>query len=174
MRMHWQLVGSVTAAIVITVPAQAKVYLSVEEAQKALFPGVTMTAAPVQLSDEQKNKIEQASGVTVRNRELRLWRAGDDGFFILDEVLGKHEYITYAVALTKDGAVRGVEILEYRESYGFEIRDAGWRQQLVGKTSAAPLKLNKDIKNISGATLSCRHITDGVKRLLATFDAAIK
>ena len=66
------------------------------------------------------------------------------------------------------GAVLGVEIMDYRETYGYEVRDAKWRQQFTGKTAAAPLKLDADIKNISGATLSSRHITDGVKRLLAT------
>jgi len=133
-----------------------------------------MTPLPIRLTDEQKKSIEKASGVTVRNQEQQVWRAGDQGFFILDEVIGKHEYITYAVALTADGAVRGIEIMVYRESYGSEIRDESWRTQFVGKTSAAPFKLNRDIKNIGGATLSCRHITDGVKRLLAFYDVALK
>ena len=45
---------------------------------------------------------------------------------------------------------------------------AAWRAQFVGKRADAPLKLGADIKNISGATLSSKHITDGVKRLLVT------
>ena len=49
-----------------------------------------------------------------------------------------------------------------------EIREALWRAQFIGKRHGAQLALTKDIQNISGATLSCRHITDGVKRLLAT------
>ena len=93
---------------------------------------------------------------------------------IIDQVLGKHEDITYAVALTGAGAVRAVEIMEYRETYGGEIRDEKWRRQFVGKTAAAPLKLDADIKNITGATLSCRHVTDGVKRLLETYEIALK
>lgn len=74
--------------------------------------------------------------------------------------------ITYAVALTAKGAVKQVEILEYNESYGGQVRDAAWRQQFVGKTLSSPVALNKDIKNISGATLSSKHVTDGVKRIL--------
>jgi Na+-translocating ferredoxin:NAD+ oxidoreductase RnfG subunit len=46
--------------------------------------------------------------------------------------------------------------------------------QFAGKTAADPLRLDGDIKNISGATLSCRHITDAVKRLLATYEVALK
>ena len=52
----------------------------------------------------------------------------------------------------------------YRETYGYEIRNDKWRAQFVGKNANSKLKLDDDIKNISGATLSCRHITDGVKR----------
>ena len=106
--------------------------------------------------------------------EQQVWRAADGSFFILDQVIGKHEYITYAVALNHDGSVRGIEIMEYRESYGYEVREADWRKQFVGKTPGAPLVLGQDIRNIGGATLSCRHITDGVKRLLALYDVALK
>jgi hypothetical protein len=52
--------------------------------------------------------------------------------------------------------------------------DLWLRKQFAGKTAAAPLKLERDIRNISGATLSCRHIADGVKRVLATRDVALK
>jgi Na+-transporting NADH:ubiquinone oxidoreductase subunit NqrC len=47
------------------------------------------------------------------------------------------------------------------------VRDPRWRAQFVGKRAGAPLSLDDDIQNISGATLSCRHVTEGVKRILA-------
>jgi Na+-transporting NADH:ubiquinone oxidoreductase subunit NqrC len=84
-------------------------------------------------------------------------------------VIGKHEFITYALALTPDGTIRGIEILDYRETYGGEIRNPNWRRQFVGKRSGSRLRLDEDIKNISGATLSSRHVTDGVRRLLAIY-----
>ena len=173
--MRWiPLSEAAVAALVITVPAHAAVYLTLEQAQQALLPGATLTYAPVRLSDEQKQAIEKKSGVNVRETEQKVWRAGDGSLFILDQVIGKHEYITYAVALNRDGSVRGIEIMEYKESYGYEVREADWRKQFIGKTSAAPLTLDNDIKNIGGATLSCRHVTDGVKRLLAFYDVALK
>ena len=173
--MRWiPLTEAAVAALVITVPAHAEVYLTLEQAQQALLPGAMLTYAPVRLSDEQKAAIEKKSGVNVRDMDQKVWRAGDGSLFIEDQVLGKHEYITYAVALNPDGSVRGIEIMEYRESYGYEVREADWRKQFVGKTSAAPLALDQDIKNIGGATLSCRHITDGVKRLLAFYDIVFK
>jgi Na+-transporting NADH:ubiquinone oxidoreductase subunit NqrC len=162
------------APIAIVVPAQATVYLTVEEAQQAIFPGESLAPANVHLSEEQRKAIEKASGVRVRNRDQRVWKVAGGGWLIVDEVLGKHEFITYALGLLADGSVKQVEIMEYRETYGYEIRNAAWRAQFVGKTSHAKLKLDDDIRNISGATLSCRHITDGVKRLLAFYDVALR
>lgn len=155
-------------------PGYAVTYLSVAQAEQAVFPGGRFTPADVQLSDSQRRAIEKASGVRVRNREQKVWKVAGGGWFIVDEVIGKHEFITYALGLNADGSVKQIEIMDYRETYGYEIREAGWRRQFVGKTSADQLKLDADIKNISGATLSCRHITDGVKRLLSFYDVVLK
>jgi Na+-translocating ferredoxin:NAD+ oxidoreductase RnfG subunit len=82
--------------------------------------------------------------------------------------------ITYAVGINANGTVKQIEILQYNESYGYEVRNASWRAQFVGKNSASPLQLNGDIKNISGATLSSKHVTDGVKRVLRMFESSLK
>jgi hypothetical protein len=149
-------------------------YLTVDQAQKAIFPGKSFVATPLKLTGAQRKAIEQASGVRVLRDEQQVWRVSGGGWFIVDQVVGKHEFITYAVGLTANGSVKQIEIMDYRETYGGQIRDQKWRDQFVGKTSRSTLKLDSDIKNISGATLSCRHITDGVKRLLAFYEIALK
>ena len=85
----------------------------------------------------------------------------------VDQVVGKHEFITFAMGVGSDGKVRGVEILEYKETYGGEVRRPDWRKQFKGKKLGEAFKLGGDIMNISGATLSCHSVTEGVKRLLA-------
>ena len=90
------------------------------------------------------------------------------GYFVVDRVIGKHEYITYAIGINANGTIKQIEIMQYNETFGYEVRNASWRAQFVGKGPGATLQLNADIKNISGATLSCKHITDGVKRILAS------
>lgn len=171
--MKWLPVTSSIIAIVAPA-AQANVYLTTEQAQQTIFPGSKATASPIKLTDEQRQVLKQKSGVNEPFKSDRVWRLPDGGFFIVDQVVGKHEMITYAVGLNADGSVRQVEIMEYNESYGYEIRDESWRRQFVGKTAASPLKLNNDIRNISGATLSCKHVTDGVKRVLVLYDTVLK
>jgi len=73
------------------------------------------------------------------------------------------------VSIDPGGRIRRVDILQYRESYGGEVRSPSWLAQFVGKTSTSPLKVGSDIRNISGATLSSLHVTEGVKRVLAAY-----
>ena len=89
------------------------------------------------------------------------------GRVLVDSVVGKFEQIDYAVALDAGGKVLAVEILAYREGHGGEVRLPAWRNQFVGKTAADPVRVGADIANISGATLSCTHVTEGVHRLVA-------
>lgn len=168
------------AAVVAAAPAalHATVYLSVEQAQQAMFPGARFVDRSISFTDAQRKVIARASATGDVPKSQHVWEArsgnGRAGWFIVDRVIGKHEYITYAVALTPDGTVKRVEILEYRETYGGEVRNPKWRQQFVGKHFGSQLKLGGDIQNISGATLSSRHITDGVRRLLATYQLLLR
>jgi len=165
---------AVPALVCGVAPVHAVTYLSVEQAQAAIFPGRMLTPADVKLTKEQRKAIEKASVVRVRNPDLKAWKVEGGGWFLLDEVIGKHEFITYAAGLTEDGAVKQIEVLDYRETYGGQVRDAKWRAQFTGKKHGAKLKLDDDIQNISGATLSSRHIADGVRRLLATYELVLK
>jgi hypothetical protein len=163
------------AAALLAPAAYATQYLSIEQAQQLIFPGASFAQPQtVKITDEQRREIELRTRVRELAREQRVWHAADGGFFIVDEVVGKHELITYAAGLNADGSVRQIEILDYRESYGYEVRTPAWRRQFVGKRAGDRLQLDDDIKNIGGATLSCRHITDGVRRLLALYEVALK
>src|SRR6516165_543067 len=130
--------------------AHAVQYLSIAQAQRRAFPGAT--------------------SFTVVQTD-RIWRAEAGGrvvgFFIFDRVIGKHLYIDYSVALDPSGRIRQVDILAYRESYGGEIRSPSWLAQFAGKTAGSPLQVGNDIRNISGATLSSHHVTEGVKRIMS-------
>ncbi len=173
MRSSFSFVALPVATLVAP-SAFAVQYLSVEQAQQAIFPGKKFAAAPVKLTTAQRSAIQKQTRVRVLHDDQQVWRVNGGGWFIVDEVVGKHDFITYAVGLNADGSVKQIEVMVYRETYGYEIRNDKWRAQFVGKTANSTLKLDDDIKNIGGATLSCRHITDGVKRLLAFYEVALR
>lgn len=168
----------IPAAAFVVAPAHATEYLTVEQAQKALFPEADRFApAPVLLTEDQRDAISDKAGVKQRWEKQDVWRAEKAGqplgWFVVDNVVGKHEFITYAAALLPEGKVKGVEIMVFKETHGDEVREASWRKTLEGKTLADPFKLDKDVPNISGATLSCRNVMMGVKRLLVLQQVAL-
>jgi Na+-translocating ferredoxin:NAD+ oxidoreductase RnfG subunit len=165
-----RIVLGLAVAVPIPYVAYAEIYLNESQAANVLFPGVSLKAGWVDLSPSEMKAVEKASGKKVTSSRVRIWRGPQGEALIIDHVLGKHEYITYAVAISPAREVKGVEILEYRENYGYQIRDEKWREQFTGKTIVSPIKLDKDIKNISGATLSCQHVTEGIRRVLHTYD----
>lgn len=154
----------------LTLNAFAEVYLTAEQAAAAIFPKTEFRKKTLELTEAQKIEIEK-KGLIVKSKNLNLLVSQKSGAVVfVDQVIGKHEQITYAVGISQDGKIKGVEILEYRESYGHQIRRENWRQQFVGKDKFDDLKLNQDIKNISGATLSSGHVTEGVRRILQTYE----
>lgn len=169
---------SLVPAAALVAPATAADYLTLTQAQAALFPGADgFEDHAVSLTPAQCKQIKALSGVAQRTDKQAVWKAEKGGallgWFLVDEVVGKHEFITYAAALSPDGRVLGVEIMSYRETHGGEVRDARWRRTFVGKTLHDPFKLDQDIPNISGATLSSRNVMNGVKRLLALQQVAL-
>jgi len=169
--MRVVLAASVFAAATAPSSAFAVDYLSAEQAAKLMFPDAdAFEARQVTLDAAQ---LQQLDAQGVRGRSAR-WpvsvakRGGATlGFVVSDEVIGKVELISYAVGIALDGSIKQVEILSYRESHGFEVRLPAWRKQFVGKGAASALRVGDDIANISGATLSCTHVTDGVRRIVA-------
>ena len=156
---------------VLVAPAYAVDYLTAAQAQLVLFPQATaFTDQTLHFSDEQRKLIKKRAGVRQRNETQAVWRAEKDGqllgWLLVDDVIGKHEFITYATAISPQGSVLGIEIMSYRETHGGEVQEADWRANFAGKTLQDPLKLGDDVPNISGATLSCRNVLDGVKRML--------
>lgn len=161
-------------ALLASAPCHAEVYFDVQQVQAALFPGVKLSPIPLLLSNEQMRDIAQRSGIGVSDPRPHVWQAENGGWLYIDRVIGKHDYITFALALNADGSVRKVEIMEYREGYGGQVRNERWRDQFIGKDAAHVPQAGGDIKNISGATLSCSHLTDGIRRLLVTHAIALQ
>jgi Na+-transporting NADH:ubiquinone oxidoreductase subunit NqrC len=167
------------AATLAVSPAFAAQYLTAQQAQTLMFHEATaFKDASLQLTAEQMRAIEALAGLPARSANWRIVSAwqGDKllGHMVLDDVVGKFELISYAVGLAPDASIKDVEILTYRESHGFEIRNANWRRQFVGKTAADKVTVGDNIANISGATLSSQHVTDGVRRIAALAQVALK
>jgi Na+-translocating ferredoxin:NAD+ oxidoreductase RnfG subunit len=143
-----------------------------------MFPDATgFEPVALALSPDQLKQLADRAGGPAKPGAWRAWQAkhGDKalGYFVTDSVIGKFELINYAVGLNATGEITGVEILTYRESHGYEVRNKPWRAQFLGKSAKSALRVGDDINNISGATLSCTHLTDGIRRIAVMAQLAL-
>lgn len=108
---------------------------------------------------------------TIRIDSTIVFRVSRDGallgFAEVRNVKGKERPITYLVAVDSTGATRDIDILVYREPRGGEVANEAWRKQFRGKTAADPLQVGRDIRNISGATISSNAVTRSTRLALA-------
>ena len=142
------MLAALTAAPVPVVIAAD--YLSVEGAQKALFPAADQfTELVLALDPAQRARVQALAGSQPPHRSLRAFRAlrGSEllGYVFIDEVIGKEDFITYAAAIDASGRVGALEVLSYRESHGGEIRAPAWRHQFAGRGDLDELKVATDI-----------------------------
>jgi len=110
------------------------------------------------LSADQQAAARTILGHAYRGLRLRYWMEGKRTAWILDEI-GKERPITIGVVVD-DGRVSRVDILEYRESRGGEIRHPFFTAQFAGLGLDDDLGLSGNIDGITGATLSVRAVTN--------------
>jgi len=153
----------------------AEVFMTEEDAVKIMLPKSEQIRKDViRLSQEKKDVIEQRIGwkFPEESFELYIGETGDtiDGYAMVNNTIGKHKHMTYMVGVDNRGACTDVELLVFREAKGSEVRRKRFNAQYEGKTVSDPIRINKDIINITGATMSVRSISAGVKRVLVRVD----
>ena len=153
----------------------AEVFLTEEDALKLMFPQSERIRKEIlKLIPEKKLHVEERIGwkFPEDSFEVYVGETGKqiDGYALIQNTIGKHKPMTYMVGIDHTGHVSNVELLVFREARGSEVRTKRFNVQYEGKTVADPVRLNKDIINISGATMSVRSMTAGIKRVLVLVD----
>lgn len=152
-----------------------EIYFTEEEAAKVMFPeSEHIRKDTLTLTPEQKKLIQERIGWKFPENSFAAYvgetQGKVDGYAIVQNTIGKHRPITYMVGVDSEGEVMNFEVLVYRESRGNEIATKRFNYQYHGKDVQDPIRINRDIINISGATMSVRSASAGVKRVLVLVD----
>ncbi len=153
----------------------AEVFMTEEEAVKLLLPdSQRIRKEVVRLSPEQKQAVEARIGWKFPEPEFDVYvgetGSAADGYAIMQNTIGKHKHMTYMVGIDAAGECTSVELLVFREARGSEVGRKRFNYQYEGKTVFDPIRVNRDIINITGATMSVRSMSAGVKRALVLVD----
>lgn len=130
-----------------------EVYLTLEQALKVVLP--------------HSKEVTLYAGT---NLPVYIGKTGGqvDGYAVVTEEIGMYKPITSMVGVTPDGRVGEVAVMVYRESRGGDVRRKRFLSQYRGKKMSDPIRINKDIINVTGATLSVRSMNAQVREALAT------
>lgn len=164
------------AALLVGAVAAATVLITVEEALELAFPGATTERETLFLSDEEREAAAKRSGVEVSSRlATRYVARGADGSVLGWAYLDTHRVRTLPetlmIVLDADGTVRRVEVVTFREPLEYMPREE-WYEQYNGQVLDDDLALKRDIRHVTGATLTARVTTEAVRRVLALHQIA--
>ncbi|MFO0729400.1 MAG: FMN-binding protein [Nitrospiraceae bacterium] len=150
-------------------------FMTEEEAVKTILSkSQRVRKELIRLTQEKKEQIEQRIGwkFPEESFELYIGETNDkiDGYAMIHNTIGKYKPMTYMVGVDPKGTCTDVELLVFRDAKGSEVGKKRFNSQYDGKNVTDPIRINKDIINISGATMSVRSMSAGVKRVLVLID----
>jgi len=152
-------------------PEHVMVYLNTEQALAKVFPKADkIWSEEWTPSPSEKQSLEFALGWHLQQESFVIHRAEKKGknlgYAMVDQQRGRFKPITFMVQVSPEGKVGRVEVMVYRESRGDGVKRQRFLKQFRGKTVSDPIRMNRDITVLSGATMSSRALTAGVKKVL--------
>lgn len=122
-----------------------------------------------QIKKEVENQVKQK----FYRDKLYYWTISQAGIIIayafLDNVIGKSMPITFMVILNLDGKIINANLVKYREAYGSEVGSEGWLKQFINLNNNSSYDIGKDIDGISGATISVKSMSKGIKKIASLY-----
>jgi Na+-translocating ferredoxin:NAD+ oxidoreductase RnfG subunit len=165
--------AALASLILVLLPcahAAARVQLTQEEALALAFPEARVERESVFLSDEQAARAAELAEWEMKKKLVVAYRAWRDGKLVgtayFDTHIVRSLPETLMVVVAPDGRVRRVEVLAFSEPPEYQPREP-WYAQFSGQRLDQGLKLKRNIRAVTGATLTARATLEAVRRVLA-------
>ena len=163
------------ATLTLLSPVSVQAQTTREEALARLFPGARIEAERVFLTEAQRQRAEELSGVDVDSLLIARYVAteGDRvvGLAYIDTHVVRTKNESLLIGLNPDRTVRRVEVTAFLEPTEYMASEA-WYAQYESRGLSDDLDLQRAIRPIAGASLTGRAATEAVRRALA-IDQAI-
>lgn len=169
--------------------------LTEEQALKKMFPDVDeVVSETLTLTDSEITKIKERLGGSLihyqkGSKSEAVEEKNDITFYIgiknnekvrvaiIDEQPGKWGPVKFIIAIdTNPGKVNNLAVMAYKEKRGRPIARNNFLKQFIGKSSADAISvrsgkgIRRDIRTISGATISSDCTCFAVKKVIAIYE----
>lgn len=131
-------------------------YLSKQDFLMGAFGTESPEMKKLWLSDGDRETAKDILKRAFPSLRVRYWTDGNKTAWILNEI-GKTEPITVGVVVDAN-QISQVQIMEFRESRGWEVRFPFFTDQFTGARLESGQRLSSHIDGITGATLSVRAV----------------
>lgn len=144
--------------------------ITVEEALKMAFPDCEVERHTIYLTKEQMVQAQKLAGADVPSALVYAYVATKDGetagvaYFDAHVVRTMPE--TIMMAVDAEDRIQRIEVLDFNEPLDY-VPNPAWYRQFLGQRLDEGLALKRNIRSIVGATLTARHTTDAVRRMMA-------
>lgn len=139
------------------------VWKKIEKEWSKQWPDLTIEKEEIKISDVVNEELE------IKDLDYALYQLHSEdkltGYMMISKANSRYDFFDYMVLYNPDLTIKSTKVLIYREDWGGEIASTRWLRQFIGLSSKDKITLDHDIQGISGATISCRSATLGVKRL---------
>jgi len=154
------------------------VYLSREEALEIAFARADKIEKKKEvLLPGQQEEILRLSGARDISRIFSYYAGFEGnrpvGYAMIGSARGTSRRFGFMMAVDMKFSIKMIEILSYQDMHGSEVRQGWFKRQFVGKRISDPIRINEDIRNVSGATISCEALVEKVRLSLATLTVAL-
>lgn len=155
----------------------SRVFMKTEEAMKIAFPNATsFKKINVYLDQNQLKAVISKCACSVDSRLFVFYKAMQSekilGYLSFDTHILRTSTETIMAVFLPDGTIQSVEILAFYEPMDY-FPTSAWMKQFKNQESSAELIIGKDLKNITGATISSRKLSEAVRKLRAVFSTGV-
>ena len=166
------------ALVGLACPARAEVFYAKDEALALAFPGASVSAKSVVLTEEQVAAVKERAGVSLDSRLLTYYTGVRDGTIVGFAIIDSHVVRTlpdvFMALLTPAGSIERVVMLAFYEPNEY-LPPGRWLEQFIGRgISGDGWRLGRDLHGISGATLTAQAVRDGLRKIVVLHDVVIR
>lgn len=156
----------------------AKILISPAESLKNSFGVDTQVVKKnILLNKKQAKKVSKNARVKLDSKIFRVYKALKNnkiiayGILFSKRVRSKNATVLYII--DRDSTLKSIEIIAFNEPMEY-LPSKKWNSQFENMQTQNKPRIGKEIATITGATLSARTITDGVRLAFAFYDEILK
>lgn len=166
----------VAGTLAAAMPARAAVFMTRDQALALAFPGARVERRALVLTDAQVASLESRARVRAGTHLITAylgWR-GDTlaGTAFFDSRTVRTMPGVFMIVVAPDSSITRVDVLAFHEPPEYQP-PARWLERLDHHRLDEGLWPQRDIRNLSGATLSTRAVTEATRLALACWELLV-